>query len=212
MMSMPLMKLASDVVTHELICVVDVNVLLELHSVCGDEIDDLDVTEGHVEDLLMLVDLADYLSFDVTALWWLYFVVTDLRSTFTVVTSFSLISLCRCDSLLSMSPWCDFCSCCYPCLLLSLLMFGFVEYCLLMLSKLRCFLWTLGCWVWCWLLLLSLTLIHLFLGIRFLSSDVVVLLAFAVAFVVVLIAAVVNVFLPDEVLVDYVLLDVQLEV
>ena len=37
-------EFASDAVTHEVICIVDVNVLHELHFVCGDEVDDLDVT------------------------------------------------------------------------------------------------------------------------------------------------------------------------
>ena len=64
-------ELASDVVTREVICVVVVgaNVLHVLHSICGDEVDDLDVTEGHVEDLLMLVDPVDYLFSDVVLLW-----------------------------------------------------------------------------------------------------------------------------------------------
>ena len=37
-------EFASDVVTHEAICVVDVDVLVELHFVYGDKVDDLDVT------------------------------------------------------------------------------------------------------------------------------------------------------------------------
>ena len=60
-------EFASDVVTHEVICVVDVDVLHELRFVCGDEID-----EGHVKDLLMLVDPVDYDSFDVTLMWRLF--------------------------------------------------------------------------------------------------------------------------------------------
>ena len=66
-------EFASDVVTHEVICVVDVTVLLELHSVCGDEVDNLDVTKGDVEDILMLVDPVNYLFFDVILLWRLLF-------------------------------------------------------------------------------------------------------------------------------------------
>ena len=65
------LEFASNVVTHEVINVVFVgaNVLRELHSICGDEVDDLDVTKGHVENVLMLVDPVDYLSFDVTLSW-----------------------------------------------------------------------------------------------------------------------------------------------
>ena len=37
-------EFASDVVTHEVICIVDVDVLVELHFVSGDEVDDPDVT------------------------------------------------------------------------------------------------------------------------------------------------------------------------
>ena len=62
-------EFASDVVTHEVMCVVDVDVHHVLHSICGDGVGDLDVTEGHVEDLLMSVDPVDYLFFDVTLLW-----------------------------------------------------------------------------------------------------------------------------------------------
>ena len=63
------LELASDVVTHEVICDVDVDVLFELRSVLDDEFDDLDVTEGHVENLLMLVDPDNSLFSDVTLLW-----------------------------------------------------------------------------------------------------------------------------------------------
>ena len=37
-------EFASDVVAHEVIYVVDIHVLVELHFVCGDEVDDPDVT------------------------------------------------------------------------------------------------------------------------------------------------------------------------
>ena len=44
-------EFASGVVTREVIWIVDVDVLLGPHAVCGDRVDDLDVAKGHVEKL-----------------------------------------------------------------------------------------------------------------------------------------------------------------
>ena len=62
-------EFASDVASHEVNCVGGADVPLEMHSIRGGKVDDLDVTEGHVEDLLTLVNPVDYLCFDVTLLW-----------------------------------------------------------------------------------------------------------------------------------------------
>ena len=40
--------------------------LPELHVVCGEKVDDLDVMKGHVEDLVMLINPVDFLCIDVT--------------------------------------------------------------------------------------------------------------------------------------------------